>query len=628
MSSMILRATAALVLVATGPAARPQAIADFSVERAGSPAIHAATIAEALAAARRSRAQGSGAVVITFPSGLLRLDAPIVLDATDGGTPASPLVLRAAPEGTTVSGATIVAPAGASRVDDPRARTLPGFRFGASEPSPAPMLFVGGARLRPTTWPDEGYRTGWQVETTPAAPLLRSTGAALPPIGGAVLVSGYFGPGWAWDAIPARAEAGGLLLERTPEYGIATTARLRVTGALPAAPGRTSLDATGLRLPSAASAPVELAAAPSLLVLNHAAHVRIEGLVFERAAGTAIRIEESSDVRLTGCTVRDTGKLGIAVSDGQAVTIDHCRITDTGGAAIWLSGGVRPTLLPSGHAITASIIARWGQAMPTFPAMTIWGVGTLVRGNRIAGGGGAAIMLGGNDHRVEGNEIAWAVCEAEDAGAIYMGRDWTQRGMTIAGNYIHDIGGARDVQATGVYLDDQFSGATVARNVFFHAPFGVILGGGRDNRIDANLFASIAKAAVSFDARGTTWARAMSQPGGALATSLARMPYRDALWRQRYPALAALPEDRAAEPVGNALTGNVRIDSQAVWQLTPGYTLDPQADRVLWPERPMRDVLDAADRERAYPVLARLAGLDAAPPWRSVPPGGVTACPR
>ena len=597
--------------------AAPAPVPAFTVT-AGGARIHAATVDEALASARRLR--GGGTVTITFPPGLLRLTAPIALDARDRG-----LVLAAAPGGTTLSGAAIVAPAGAARVADPRAAALPGYRFGSPDQPSLPQLYAGRERLRLASWPGEGYRTGWRIEQTAAGPLLRATGAALPPIAGPVLVSGYFGPGWAWDAIPARAQDGGLLLARTPEFGIAETARLRISGALPLAPRRYAPDANGARL-SPAAAPVELARLPTLLTLDHAAGVRIDGLAFERSAGTAIRIDESTDVRLTGCTIRQTGDRAVQVTGGERVTIERCRIDETGGSAVFVSAGRRAGLEPSGDAILGTTVSRWGEGAPTAAGVVVWGVGTLVRGNRLAGGEGTALNLQGNEHRIEGNEIAWAVCQADDAGAVYMGRDWTQRGMVIADNFIHDIGGARDVQAAGVYLDDQASGATVTRNAFVRVPFGVLLGGGRDNRIEANLFATLSKAAVMFDARGTTWAKALSQPGGALLTNLAAMPYRNALWRKRYPALAALPEDRAAEPVGNVLRGNARIEAQPVWDMTPGYSLAVEDDRTPPPTAADRAALATPDR--AWPVLARLGGLDPDPAWRTTPATGMVACPR
>lgn len=609
---------AALALLTACPAS-PQPAGGFAIT-AGDRTAYAATIEAALATARTRH--GNGAVTITFPAGLVRLSAPIALDARDAGT-----VLRAAPEGTTLSGAVVIAPAGASRLDDPALGALPGFKVGDPAPPATPQLFTGGERQRPASWPAQGYRTGWRVEQTAAGALLHPVGAPLPASEGPVLVSGYFGPGWAWDAIPARVTGGGLLLARTPEFGFADTARLRVSGALPLAPGRYAPDAGGARL-ALTTGPIELARTPMLLTLAGTRDVRIEGLAFERSVGTAIRIDDSSDVRLADCRIRQTGDRAVEIAGGHGVTIDRCRISETGGSAIFVSAGRRAELAPSGDAITATTVTHWGQALPTAPGVVVWGVGTSVRGNRIAGGGGGAIQLQGNDHRVEGNEIAWAVCEAEDAGAVYLGRDWTGRGTVIAGNYLHDIGDARDAQIAGVYLDDLASGTDVSRNTFVRIPFGVILGGGRDNAIDANLFAALVKAAVMFDARGTTWAKALTEPGGALRERLAAMPYRSPLWRARYPQLAALPEDRPAEPVGNVMTRNARIDTQPVWALTPGYTLAVEGDRLLQPTRAERDVLDGADRERAWPVLARLGGLDADAPWRSVPPTGVTACPR
>jgi parallel beta-helix repeat protein len=117
---------------------------------------------------------------------------------------------------------------------------------------------------------------------------------------------------------------------------------------------------------------------------------------------------------------------------------------------------------------------------------------------------------GSNDHVLEFNEVYRVCTETGDAGAFYIGRDWSQRGSIVRYNYFHDIGTTlqdnRSFTAImGVYLDDQASGITVFGNIFSRVNMGVLLGGGRDNRLENNIFAFCDRANP-----GAMWLRAIS----------------------------------------------------------------------------------------------------------------------
>jgi parallel beta-helix repeat protein len=72
-----------------------------------------------------------------------------------------------------------------------------------------------------------------------------------------------------------------------------------------------------------------------------------------------------------------------------------------------------------------------------------------------------------------------------------------------------------------VYLDDCASGTTVFGNIFYQATRSVIIGGGRDNRIENNIFLDT-EPGIRIDDRciirakcGVTWTRAKC---GAVST--------------------------------------------------------------------------------------------------------------
>ena len=116
------------------------------------------------------------------------------------------------------------------------------------------------------------------------------------------------------------------------------------------------------------------------------------------------------------------------------------------------------------------------------------GVGNRATHNLIDNAPHQAIAFGGNDHRIEFNEIHSVCHESNDAGAIYAGRDWTMRGTVIRHNYLHDITGFEGRGCVGVYLDDMFCGTEISGNLFVRVTRAAFIGGGRDCTIANNVF--------------------------------------------------------------------------------------------------------------------------------------------
>ena len=122
------------------------------------------------------------------------------------------------------------------------------------------------------------------------------------------------------------------------------------------------------------------------------------------------------------------------------------------------------------------------------PAVQMSGVGNRVTHNLIHDAPHMAIGSGGQNHRIEYNEIYHVCTESNDAGAMYAGRNWTMRGTEIRFNYLHDIQGFEGKGCVGVYLDDQYSGTLVYGNLFHKVTRAAMIGGGRDCTIENNIF--------------------------------------------------------------------------------------------------------------------------------------------
>ncbi|NOZ57661.1 MAG: right-handed parallel beta-helix repeat-containing protein, partial [Calditrichaeota bacterium] len=227
-----------------------------------------------------------------------------------------------------------------------------------------------------------------------------------------------------------------------------------------------------------------------------------------------------------------------------------------------LGGGDRATLTPGGNVVANCDIHDCSRWVRTYRAgIFMYGVGQIVRHNRIHDLPHTAVFFWGNDHLIEYNEIYRVCMETGDAGALYNGRDWTQRGTVIRYNYIHHLhgveghGGFTDVMA--VYLDDWSSGATIFGNIFYKAGRSVMIGGGRDNLVENNVFID-GTPALHVDARGKGWARYyFDGTDSTLFIRLAAVHPDRPPYSERYPQLAHLLEDDPVLPKGNRIVRNV-----------------------------------------------------------------------
>ncbi len=240
-----------------------------------------------------------------------------------------------------------------------------------------------------------------------------------------------------------------------------------------------------------------------LLVLDGTSNVTVRDLVMEVARGTGAAIIGGAHNRFVGCTVRNVGGVGIIV-DGTDNGVIDCEVTGVGEDGIQLRGGDRRTHVRGDNFVLDSRVHGYARVVRTYtPAIHVWGVGNRVAHNHLSDAPHIAVLLHGDDHTVEHNEIDHVCLETSDAGAVYLGRDPSERGNAIRDNYFHDLGTGADVRA--VYLDDFASGTEISGNLFERVA-GILVGGGRDNRIVNNLFRE-ASPAVIIDARGLTWAR-------------------------------------------------------------------------------------------------------------------------
>ena len=300
--------------------------------------------------------------------------------------------------------------------------------------------------------------------------------------------------------------------------------------------------------------------------ISGAKEITLEGLTLSCSRGTGIEVRGGERIAILGCTLRGLGTSGIDIEGGKSCRVSSCDVSDMGESGVLISGGDRTTLAPGGNVVENCDIFRMARLCRTYrPAIGIQGVGNRAVRNRLHDGPHNAILMGGNDHDVSYNEIYRVCTQTGDAGAIYMGRNLTMRGTVIARNYFHDIGPTLSakgefVGVMAVYLDDCFCGTTIKENLFVKAGRAAMIGGGRDNTIEGNLFVDC-DPAVHVDSRGKSWAAKYFVAGGEwrILETLAEVHPKDPPYATRYPELATITSDDVAFARGNRILRNVIV---------------------------------------------------------------------
>ena len=567
---------------------------------------------DAIRTLRRGGQRLDAGVLVLVHGGDYPATRTLKLSAEDSGTAASPLVFRAAAResprfvgGLALSGFSPITDAEvlarlprvsagkvvelnlkANGVTNLLPLVLGGFASGRGfRTHPAHEVFFNGHPLQLARGPNEGFlrlsevvvkdgTKGYDREGSKTGKFIFQ-GGQLPQWANEpdLLLYGY----WFWDWADSYERVAkidpnqGLITLAEPwhTYGYSVGAPFYAINALSEldAPGEYYLDRQRLRLyfyPASelAKAKVEISTlAVPMLELDGVSHVRFEGLTWDLGCHDAIHVRGGTNCILAGCTVTRFAGNGVEVRGGRGHVLLSCDIHSMGRGGTIVTGGDRKTLAPGGHVVENCDIYDLSRIDHTYtPAVVVDGVGNRITHNRLHDVRSSAMRVGGNDHRVEFNEVFNAVTESDDQGGVDMFGNPTYRGNVYRYNYWHHIGNWRGVGENpkcgqaGIRLDDAISGTLIYANIFEHCSAGklgfggVQVHGGKDNLIDNNLFLDCA-AGISFSPWDEAHWRAYVAP------TLDNPEIDRGLYLQRYPDLAHL----GAPPNTNHLYRNVFI---------------------------------------------------------------------
>lgn len=551
----------------------------------------------ALRAAEQLPAQG---ITVWIRGGLYHFAASLTLTAQDSGTPTAPIVYRGYPGETVrlVGGKEVTgfkplddavslkrldqasrdkilrADLKAQGIADFGAMTVRGF----GQPiRPAGLeLFFQGKPMQLARWPNEGWAT---IAGVPAG----QQGGKFTYEGGRpsrwageddIWVHGY----WTWDWADSYVKVKSIdtqareisTCEPHGVYGYTKGKRYHALNILQEldSPGEWYVDRKTGMLYFWPPAPlrdgevfVSLLEEP-LVSLRDVSYVTLRGFTFENTRGSAVEVTGGTHVLIADCTFRNIGTVAVSLSGGTKNGVTGCDISETGEGGIILEGGDRKTLTPAGNYALSNHIHHYSRWARTYrPAVRVAGVGNLISHNLIHNAPHSAILLSGNDHVIKFNEIHHVCMETGDAGAFYMGRDLTQQGNLVLYNYFHHLRGVQGQQGwnevMAIYLDDCTCGTTVFGNVCYQAGRAVLIGGGRDNTVENNIFIDC-NPAIHVDARALGWASFwFDGRDSTLMDGLKAMNHTQPPYSVRYPELATILDDEPAVPKGNTIIRNI-----------------------------------------------------------------------
>jgi len=301
--------------------------------------------------------------------------------------------------------------------------------------------------------------------------------------------------------------------------------------------------------------------AEPLITATGVNHVDLVGLDLSYSLGHGVVAENVDALRLLGCRVHHLAGTAV-VLNGRRSMVRSCDLHDLGGGGVLVSGGDSRRLESSEIQIVNNHIHHYGVRRAQYSAGVDVGfggasnhrgrrdaVGMLVAHNRIHDAPRDAILVNGQNHVFEFNEITACGFGSADTGSFYSWLDWTIRGVVIRYNFLYDTVG-------GVNPDDGASGYHVYGNVIAGPRTGVWIASGPDHIIENNIFVKDEGPVFGLDDRGDSRGYATNN---TLHKRVVEMAMDTPPWSERFPGLAARLSDQPELPRGTRFERNLIV---------------------------------------------------------------------
>lgn len=337
-----------------------------------------------------------------------------------------------------------------------------------------------------------------------------------------------------------------------------------------------------------------------MFYIEESENILIQGFTFEYSRGMGVYMDTSDNVKIDSCTFRNLGYVAVSIGrgdlpDGDIYKAQHesdkkyedgiggvigtlssrlyddrlfnrqagknngvtnCVIYQVGSGGINLGGGDRKTLKPANNYVENCQIHDFNRIEKSYrPGISIDGVGNRVKNCEIFNAPSMAVLINGNDHIVEYCDIHHVCQEVDDQGALYYGRDPSERGLKVRYCYFHHLDSKHRVSAT--YHDDGACGMEVYGCIYYRAgTIPVLIGGGHDNVYKNNIFVDV-PLAIHIDNRMQNWSKNSLDKDGIFDQRLRTIKYDQPPYSSAYPLLADYWKGDPSFPRNNLIAGNL-----------------------------------------------------------------------
>lgn len=221
-------------------------------------------------------------------------------------------------------------------------------------------------------------------------------------------------------------------------------------------------------------------------------NVTIKNITVEMTNKSGVVITDSNGAVIDNVKLNALGNLGVYIARSKNCVVKNCEISDINNGGVDMSGGDIPSLTPGNNIVENCHIYDYSKEATNSAGVTLSGMGNIVRNNVIHDSTSQGVLFRheSNGMLVENNEIYNVVRGLFDAGAVYGINLLENTGITIKNNYIHDL--TKSYMNWGgiyaIYEDNGSSGITVDGNIVSDSLSAGLVGGGRDNTWNNNLF--------------------------------------------------------------------------------------------------------------------------------------------
>lgn len=237
--------------------------------------------------------------------------------------------------------------------------------------------------------------------------------------------------------------------------------------------------------------------ATPIVKFNKASYIELRNLRIEETTDYGVEAVEADNITVDGCQIANIGRIGMQLQ-GTNMLIQNCYLRDMGKGGIYNTSAISldngGTLDSNNNVIYNNHIERYSLESRTY-AHGIQSADrqSHVLHNTIQNANHLALAAAGTENIIESNEVFNVLKYADDMGAYYVGRTWTNGGNVLKYNYFHDSVGrdmrTNDVWFTqGMYFDDGKAGDTIIGNTFENLNRGIFLHFGKVMHIENNVF--------------------------------------------------------------------------------------------------------------------------------------------